>query len=430
MNYEQALEYLKGLAKFGSQPGLQRIEKLLDIMDHPERNYRTIHITGTNGKGSTTAFLAAILNAAGIRSGMFISPHLEDYTERIVINGEQITGHDFGQAIEFTRLCVEKMLAEGYDHPTEFEILTAAAFYHFSAAQVEYAVIEVGMGGLLDSTNVIAPHVSVITNVSLEHTDKCGTSIAEITEHKAGIIKANVPVITAAQGEAANIIYDQSGKLHSPLFVLNRDFFVQWKGEKEDWQYLTVRSNQYGNVTNLRTKLLGRHQTENCACAVMSAQILALKDDRITNESIRRGVESAVWPGRFETIRTLPITIVDGAHNPAGAEVLRTALDQQYPKRQITFIFGALADKDIIGMIQALFRPEDQVITVAPLSDRAADPWALIQQISVNKAEAAATVEEAISKAEEWAGKDGIICICGSLYLIGAARKIMRTSHY
>ena len=425
MNYEKALEYLSSLAKFGSQPGLSRIEKLLDIMDHPERNYRTIHVTGTNGKGSTTAFLTAILKAAGIRSGMFTSPHLVDYTERIVVDGEQITGLDFGRAIEHTRLCVAEMVAYGGDHPTEFEILTAAAFYHFAVAQVEYAVIEVGMGGLLDSTNVIIPQVSVITNVSLEHTDKCGSTIAEIAAHKAGIIKPHVPVVTAAQGEALNIIYNQSEKLYSPLFVINRDFSVQWKGEKRDWQYLTVRSNQYGNVTNLRTKLLGRHQTENCACAVVSAQILALEDDRITPESIRHGIESTVWPGRFEFISSSPIVIVDGAHNPAGAEILRTALDHQYPGKQITFVFGALADKDIAGMIQMLFRPEDRVVAVAPQSDRAADAWALLSQLPVSQAEASPTVEQAIDMAEEWAGEGGIVCICGSLYLIGHARKIV-----
>ena len=231
MTYEQALSYLASVAKFGIQPGLHRIEKLLALMGNPERQYRTIHVTGTNGKGSTTAFIAAILNAAGIRTGMFTSPHLVDYTERIVISGNMISEHDFAAAIQYTSQYVEIMTADGYDHPTEFEILTAAAFYHFAVTQVEYAVIEVGMGGLLDSTNVIRPQAAVITNVAVEHTDRCGATVAEIAAHKAGIIKPDMPVITAAKGEALNIIYSQADNLHAPLFSIDRDFFVQWKGE-------------------------------------------------------------------------------------------------------------------------------------------------------------------------------------------------------
>ena len=427
MTYEQALSYLASVAKFGIQPGLHRIEKLLALMGNPERQYRTIHVTGTNGKGSTTAFIAAILNAAGIRTGMFTSPHLVDYTERIVISGNMISEHDFAAAIQYTSQYVEIMTADGYDHPTEFEILTAAAFYHFAVTQVEYAVIEVGMGGLLDSTNVIRPQAAVITNVAVEHTDRCGATVAEIAAHKAGIIKPDMPVITAAKGEALNIIYSQADNLHAPLFSIDRDFFVQWKGEQDWQQQLTVRTNKYGNVTNLRTKLLGIHQAENCACAVMVAQVLAVQDSRITPESIRSGVAAAVWPGRFEVLQSQPTVIVDGAHNPAGAEALRLALNRYFGDQPITFVFGVLADKDIAGIIARLFRPQDQVITVAPLSDRAADAHMLSRQISAKRAEGADTLDEAIAKAEQWAGETGVVCICGSLYLIGSARKMIVT---
>lgn len=427
MTYEQAISYLASAAKFGIQPGLQRIEKLLALMGNPERQYRTIHVTGTNGKGSTTAFIAAILNAASIRTGMFTSPHLVDYTERIVINGNMISEHDFAAAIQYTSKVVEMMTADGDDHPTEFEILTAAAFYHFAAAEVEYAVIEVGMGGLLDSTNVIRPQAAVITNVAVEHTDRCGTSVAEIAAHKAGIIKPDVPVITAAKGEALNIIYSQAEILHAPLFTIDRDFFVQWKGEQDWQQQLTVRTNKYGNITNLRTKLLGDHQAENCACAVMTAQVLAAQESRITPEAIRSGVAAAVWPGRFEVLQAQPTVIVDGAHNPAGAEALRLALNRYFGDQSITFVFGVLADKDIAGIITGLFRPQDQVITVAPLSDRAADAHMLSRQIPAKRAEGADTLDEAIVKAQQWAGETGVVCICGSLYLIGSARKMIVT---
>ncbi len=423
MTYEQAIAYLGTLAKFGSQPGLDRIEKLLDSMGHPERNYRTIHIAGTNGKGSTSAFLASILQSAGIRTAMFTSPHLLEYTERMIVDGKMVSPDVFGHVIDYTRQHVDEMMAAGEDHPTEFEILTAAAFYYFAIAQVEYAVIEVGLGGLLDSTNVITPEATVITNVTLEHTDRCGTEIAAIAAHKAGIIKKEVPVITAAKCEALNVIYEQAVNMRAPLFTFERDFFVQWKGNKGKQQVITVRSNQYGNVKNLVTTLLGHHQAENCACAVMAAQVLAQQDERITREAIQSGVEATCWPGRFELLGSSPIVLVDGAHNPAGAAMLRETLNEMWVGQPITFIFGVLADKDIEGMGNALFRSCDKVVTVAPLSDRAETAEALAARIVASQVEAAASIEEAIDTAVEWAGVNGIVCICGSLYLIGTARE-------
>lgn len=425
MNKDAALHYLESLGKFGSQPGLDRIAKLLDLMNHPERAYKTIHITGTNGKGSTTAFIASILQAAGIRTAMFTSPHLLDYYERFVVDGRQITQEAFAQSIAYTKQFVDQMVADGHDHPTEFEVLTAAAFYYFAISQVEYAVIEVGLGGLLDSTNVITPVLSVITNISLEHTDRCGTTVAEIAAHKAGIIKPHVPVVTAAKSEALNVIYNQADQLHAPLFVMERDFFVQWKGEKSGQQIITVRSNQYGNLTNLQTVLLGQHQSDNCACAVMAAQVLSQQDERISGDSIRQGVARTVWPGRFEILATSPTVIVDGAHNPAGTEALRSTLDEHYGKQPITFIFGALADKNLLAMAENLFYPDDRVVTVAPSSERAADPVALMKVIAAAKVKAAASFDEAIEVAYHLTEEDGIICVCGSIYLIGKIREMV-----
>ena len=425
MNYEQALAYLDSLGVFGSRPGLERIQGLLERMGRPERNYLTIHVTGTNGKGSTTAFCAAVLTAAGVRTGMYTSPHLTDYRERMIVDGVLISPDEFGHAVGHARELADRMVAEGFDQPTEFEVLTAAAFYHFAEAKVEYAVIEVGLGGLLDSTNVITPAAAVITNVALEHTDRCGSTLAEIAVHKAGIIKPRVPVVTAARGEALNIIYDRSEELNAPLFVLDRDFFVQSRGEKNMRQYLTVRTNQYGNVTGLATRLLGLHQGENCALAVMTAKLLAQKDGRLTDDAIRRGVENACWPARFELLGAAPDIVVDAAHNPAGARALKQALTNRYGDSPVVFLFGVLADKDVTGMIDALITDRDAVVTVAPLSERAMAAADLAMLIRAERVEDAPTVADGLTKAVEWAGPTGIVCVCGSLYMIGVARSLL-----
>ena len=420
--YAKALQYLESLAKFGIRPGLDRIEALMKLMGNPERKYRTIHVTGSNGKGSTTAFIASILQSSGIRTAMFTSPHLESYTERMVIDDERIGEEDFARAIDHVRIHVENMLKLDYEQPTEFEVLTAAALWYFAEQEVEYAVIEVGMGGLLDSTNVIWPQVSVITNVALEHTDRCGGTIAEIAEHKAGIVKLGTPVVTAAKAEALNIIFEKTELLHARLYQLGRDFFVQLKAVIDKKQGLVFRSNEHGNFVGLKTTLIGEHQAENCGCAIMTAHILSLKDSRITPRSIVEGVNLTRWAGRFEYMSDKPDIIVDGAHNLAGATALRAALDEQYKLRPIIFVFCVLAVKDVSGMWEVLFRPVDSVIVTAPLSYRAATADDVAAQIKAERVETAPTIEEAIKRAIAWAGEDGAVCVCGSLYLIGTAR--------
>ena len=220
MNYDGALAYLESLGTFGIQLGLARIERLLAKLNHPERNFRSVHVTGTNGKGSTSSFIASILAEAGIRTGLYTSPHLVDYPERMRINGRDITRESFAAVVAETRNAAEKMISEGGESPTEFEVLTAAAFLWFSQEQAEYVVVEVGLGGLLDSTNVIMPEISVITNVTLEHTDKCGDTVEAIAAHKAGIIKTGRPVVTGAAGAALRIIEETAqGKWLAMLCV-------------------------------------------------------------------------------------------------------------------------------------------------------------------------------------------------------------------
>ncbi len=424
MNYEQTLAYLENLSKFGINLGMDRIERLLELMQQPQRRFKSIHVTGTNGKGSTTAMLTAIMTASGIKTGMYTSPHLTDYPERMVVNGKEITREEFAQAITYTSKFVEQMLAEGFEQPTEFEVITAAAFYYFAAAGVEYAVIEVGLGGLLDSTNVIIPEISVITNVTLEHTDRCGSTIADIARHKAGIIKDGVPVVTAAKGEALDIIKRTAADKGSKVYVKDEHFASQFNGFENSKQLVAIDAGVFGKV-DAELNLIGCHQVENSAVAVTSALILGAKDTRITAEAIKAALAVVCWPGRFEIVGGSPVIIIDGAHNPDGARVLRQNLDQVFPGKQITFALGILRDKDVSGIIRELIRPTDTVVTVQPLSYRAATPEEIAREIEARHVEAAAAIDAGIDRAKELAGADGVVCVAGSLYLIGEARQII-----
>ncbi len=423
MTYEQALAYLATLGKFGINLGLARIEKLLGLMGRPERRFRTVHVTGTNGTGSTTAMLASILQAAGIRTGMYTSPHLEDYTERFVIDGQPVSHAELAAAIAHTRRFVDAMTAEGWEHPTEFEVLTAAAFHLFAAAGVEYAVVEVGLGGLLDSTNVILPEVAVITNVTLEHTDRCGSTLAEIAAHKAGIIKPAVPVVTAARGEALDVIRRTAESKGAPLSVLGRDFYAEPSGLDGWRQQVAIASRRHGDMGRLSLSLLGRHQAENAAVAVLAALTVAEKDKRVTPDAIRAGLADARWPGRFEVVPGRPVVVIDGAHNPAGAAVLRATLDEVFPGRPVVFVLGILGDKDVEGITDLLVRAADGVVVVKPLSERAADHDRLLAAVRAERREAADTVAGGVERAIELAGPDGVVCVAGSLYLVGPARR-------
>lgn len=267
MTYEEALAYLEGLNTFGIKLGLVRVKRLLALMGDPQERYKTIHVTGTNGKGSTTAMLTEILSQAKIKTGMYTSPHLVSYTERIQIDQQDITEAEFAACIYTVKQFVDQMIADGEEHPTQFEVITAAAFYYFAKMQVEYAVIEVGLGGLLDSTNVIVPEVSVITNVTFEHADRCGGTLAGIAEHKAGIIKDGVPLITAAKGETLEIIRGIAAQKNADVFVAGEDFFSEFSSVTNHKQNLTFSAELVGVAIPYHLCLLGAHQIENSAVA-------------------------------------------------------------------------------------------------------------------------------------------------------------------
>ena len=426
MTYEQALAYFESLGKFGIQLGLVRIEALLERLGHPERRFRSVHVTGTNGKGSTTAMIAAILNEAGIRTGMYTSPHLIDYPERLQLCGSDISRQAFADVIDRTKAAADAMIADGLESPTEFEVLTAAAFFWFAREQAELVVVEVGLGGLLDSTNVILPDLAVITNVTLEHTDRCGDTVEEIALHKAGIIKPGVSVVTGAAGAALTVIEAAAKRNGSACELLGRDFAVTGSRVDRVRQIFELRVGQTP-PESYSLRLLGNHQTENAALAVRVCQLLAQRDERLTPAVIRDGLAKAVWPGRFEIFAGAPLLILDGAHNPDGIRTLRQTLDEVFPDRAIVFLFGVLADKNHAEMAQTLFRRCDRAVVVRPHSDRAAAAEDIAREIIeyVAAVKTGGTIGEGLELAKEWAGPDGIVCAAGSLYMIGEVRRIV-----
>jgi dihydrofolate synthase/folylpolyglutamate synthase len=425
VTYEESLAYLANLNKFGINLGLSRIEKLLELMEHPERKFKTIHVAGTNGKGSTTAMLTSILTASGIKTGMYTSPHLAQYTERMLVNGKEISLNEFAQAIEYTIGFVGKIAAQGYDHPTEFEVLTAAAFHYFAMCGVEYAVIEVGLGGLLDSTNVLIPEVSVITNVTSDHTDKCGSTIGEIARHKSGIIKQGVPVITAATGQALDIIRNISREKSAACYVYGQEFFGRFLEMEGHRQKIVMELKEGTEFGKFVVNLLGNHQVNNCAVAIMTAIILEENEKRINLAAMEKGLFKVQWPGRFEVIPGQPTIIIDGAHNPDGARVLRENLNQFYREKNIVFLLGILQDKDVKNIVKNLICFKDKVIVVAPISERAGNPEVVAREIHAEYVETANSINEGLERAKILAGTEGILCVAGSLYLVGAARNMI-----
>ena len=428
MKYQEALAWLEELSRFGIQLGLRRMERLAQLLGNPERRYRIVHVTGTNGKGSVSAMMAAALSRCGIATGLYTSPHLVSYTERMGINGRAISEADFARTLTRVRQAVETMTAAGEESPTQFEVLTAQAFLWFAEEKTEYAVVEVGLGGLLDSTNIIFPDLTIITNVTLEHADRCGGTLEGVARHKAGIIKEGVPVVTAARGMPLNIIQQTAAQKHAPLYVAGEDFTSRFAGVAEGKQRISFAWGKagYDSIAPYEVSLLGDHQRENAAVAIQAFRVLQTQDGRFTEAALREALRETVWPGRFEAMDIGRVRIrIDGAHNPAGIAALRTALDDYFPEDRRVFLLGILRDKDIDTMLRTLLRLEDRVMLTRPDSERAADPRELATKATAQEVRVKANPEKALAEALTMVSEDSLLVVTGSLYLVGRIRALL-----
>ena len=423
---------------------LDHMRVLLAALDHPERRFPSVLIAGTNGKGSTAATLASILRASGIKTGLYTSPHLVRINERIRVNGEQIGDRDFAELHEKVDFASGKLVESGALpwHPSFFEMMTAIAFEHFGQQHVDFAVLEVGMGGRLDATNVVEPRVSVITDVSLDHQKYLGDTIGEIAREKAGIIRSGGVVVTLPQHPEANDVIGNTilnlgargvnaVPYVAPVSPGSAGFRVSDVGSGNAGHAYRYPLAVLGSEILVESKLTGRHQLRNIALAIASAVELNEQGlSEITANSIERGIRETRWPGRFQVIPARngwPEIVIDVAHNPAGAWALRSALSERYEGRRLIFVFGAMRDKAISEMTEILFPLAERVIATRPDNPRAASPDEIQQAAARTGAEIESVVEvaRALERARELAVDGAVIVITGSIYLAGEAMKLL-----
>lgn len=414
MTYAETLKHIYALGRFGIKPGLDRITRLLGALGNPQEAFATVHVVGTNGKGSTASVLSSILGAGGYRTGLFTSPHLISFTERIRTDGREISED------AVVRLTA-RVMAAAPEGTTFFEIVTALAALHFAEAGVQIAIFEAGMGGRLDATNALAGILTVITPVSLDHTDYLGSRIAEIAVEKAGICKAGNPIVSACQSpEAARVIERQARELGSSLYVCGDRFEADWRGGRLGYRGIGLA------LAALNPGVSGRYQSGNIACALAAGELLAAAGFPLSPEALARGVATASWPGRLELFPGPPRLFLDGAHNPAGATALAEALSE-IPRDRLFLVVGVMGDKELSGILAPLLPLADRVFAVSPGLERAlpAGELASFCRKAGAVAEEAGSVERGIALARQAAAKDDLILVCGSLFTVGEARSIL-----
>ncbi len=418
MTYAESLTYLSALGRFGIKLGLERTRALLAELGHPEQLFQGVLVAGTNGKGSVCAMLAAILQEAGYQVGFMPKPHLVSYTERIQVNQRPIAEDDFAALLTSLQPTIDRVAAE-HGPPTEFEILTAAALYYFARAGIDLLVCEVGLGGRLDSTNVLDLGVEVITNIALDHTQYLGSTLEAIAGEKAGILKPQSLAITGAQPPALGVIEGVAATQKIPLLRLGRE--IQVTATDRGWSGVVATiTTPAATYKDLRIPLLGIYQADNAALAVAAIDALRARGWEISNGELRNGLAHARWPGRLEIIDRDPIVLVDGAHNPAGLERSLATVQGLSKGKPIVIVFGAMRDKDLPAMLHLLRATSAPVIFSGIDWHRAAKPEDLAAQFGADAA-IAQSVKKALPVARERAGRGGLVFVCGSLYLVGEA---------
>lgn len=425
MNYKSAIAYIHGLERFGSKPGLERIKALTERLGNPQDKLKFVHIAGTNGKGSTAAFIASMLSCAGYRTGLYTSPFIEQFNERIQINGTGISDKELTDYVEKVKAAIDDMTRMGADHPTEFEVITALALLYYYEKECDVVVFEVGLGGRFDATNIIhASAVSVITKIAMDHTDILGDTLSKIAYEKAGIIKNDGIVVTYPQEKSAldtikSVCQERKAKLVQavPEELINIQMEPGW---------LAFDHPQYGRV---ETAVVGAHQVYNASVAIKTIEAMKTVGFEIGDEHIREGFRRAAWPGRFELLLREPDFYIDGAHNPDGIRSFIDTFNKIYSGEKAIVIFGVMKDKEVETMVRELSSITERFIAVRPDTPRALSTGSLTKVMMkyCNNVEDSDTIKEAVEKSILLASKEGIIAALGSLYYIGQVRTLIRT---
>ncbi len=427
MDYLAAWAYLDHLQFFKIKLGLESMEAFLDWVGHPQRQLASIHVAGTNGKGSASSALLSVLSRAGYRVGLYTSPHLSSVRERFRINDTFIPGSDFAAMASQIR----DVLGDG--QITYFEFTTALALLWFAQEKVDLAILEVGMGGRLDATNVVTPLVSVITNVTMDHEAYLGDTLEAVAGEKAGIIKPGVPVVSAVADDVSRVVVERTcAEKGAPLYLLGRDF-VMHTGSPGGWEYAGIGHSP--RLAGLHSNLIGRHQADNMAVVLAVCDLLRERYP-VPEAAIREGLAMVHWPGRLESFRlsrtggegglTERQVLLDGAHNPAGVASLVAALRDDFAYQRLIVVWGSMADKDLAGTLARVAPLADILILTRPPGERSATAEQLFARVPASCQERVvrtADVSEALERAWALAGPEDLICIAGSLYLVGAARR-------
>jgi dihydrofolate synthase/folylpolyglutamate synthase len=416
--FRASLEYLYGLQRFGMVFGLVNIENITRVVGNPHEELKVVHIGGTNGKGSTAAMMASVLKESGYRVGLYTSPHMVSFTERIQIDTQGIAEAEVaGLTARIRRQIEENGIPQTF---TFFDFTTAMAFLYFAESNVDVAIIEVGLGGRLDSTNVVAPLASVITNVSHEHRDLLGDSLRDIAMEKAGVIKQGAPLVTGVTQAEIHLEFERiCREKEAPLFQMGRDF----SSEKEGIGCFRFEGRRW-SLSGLKVNLLGDHQIDNATMALGALETIEGQGFPIVCDSIHRGLERVNWPGRMEVIRERPWVVLDGAHNPAGAQALCEALPRNLSYDRCYFLLGIMKDKEVEKIVSILTPLSHETVLCKPRQDRAAPPERLLSAVEAagGKGRVIPDVAQGLDALLSVAGSNDLICVAGSFYTIGEAR--------
>ena len=428
MDFKESLDWLYSFEKYGMRLGLERIKFLCEKLRNPQDCFNVIHVGGTNGKGSVCKFLESILIEAGYNVGVYTSPHLHHISERIIVNKKNISEDELVKIIEKLKPIV-KELQEKNDNPTFFEIITSIAFEYFKNKKIDIAIVEVGLGGRFDATNIVKPIISVITNVSLEHQNILGKKIEDIAFEKAGIIKKNTPVVTAAKNSALKVIEKKTKKQNSERIIINES---KWERKKIRYSNQEFLIKGLKEKYKIKTLLLGEYQGENISLAINTVEFLNKKGYNISKKNITEGISKTVYPGRMEIINKNPIILLDGAHNLEGIKKLVDSLKNDFQYKKIILVIGILSDKSINEMLSEITPIADIIVTTKSRNKRASNPFELkkmIKKVGFNKnIIVEERINDAIKNAKKLADRNDLICITGSLFTVGEAKDIFLTS--
>ena len=417
MSYESTLEYI-GSAKWQrSKPGLERTRELLRCLGNPEKQLKFVHVAGTNGKGSTCACVASVLQQAGYRTGLYISPYINRFNERMQINGEEIPDGELEQIVDEIRPFADAM----EDTPTEFEVITAVAMKYFLNNKADIVVLEVGLGGELDSTNVIdTPEVAVITAIGLDHTALLGNTLPEVASAKAGIIKAGGLVCAYPADDDVTAVFENKCREVGASLTMTDMGNLNVKAVELDGCTF-----DFGGLKDVFVPLAGSYQPWNASVAITACRLLASRGWKITDEDIVQGLAKVKWPGRFEVLMKHPVFVLDGAHNPHGIKATVASLKEHFGDRKLTFVMGVMADKDVSHMVEMITPLADRVYTARPENYRAMDPMDLARQFQLRGAMAlpCPSIQRAVDEAIAHEGPDGVVVALGSLYFSSDIRQ-------